>query len=181
MDDFTQNILLALLVLFVVHQISFRLLMDPAKYQERVTLRAVHRAFLDKPDKHHQPDALLPYRHNLNWDRLLNVYDLKLHRDAPRKFADLRSVWGIDEAEYTSEVRTHPSLFYALSVPRYEGHGRASVTRQASRARSSSTHATSTSCSSRLAAHSKTRSCTSTSSRPTLTTRTPTRALTSTA
>ncbi|KZV92301.1 SAICAR synthase-like protein [Exidia glandulosa HHB12029] len=112
MDDFTRNILIGLLVLIVAHQISFRFLIDPSKYRERVTIRAAHRAFHDdKPDRRHPPDALLPYRTNFNWDRALNLYDLKLRRDAPAKFAELRRIWAIDEEEYKREVQGEWSTF----------------------------------------------------------------------
>ena len=74
---------------------------------KRVTLRAAHAAFhSDKPDKRHPPDALLPYRYHVTSSKLMNLYDLELHRDAPARFAELRSIWGIEEAEYTREVRS---------------------------------------------------------------------------
>lgn len=98
----THYVLIALGGLVLMHQISFRLLWSPAKYKERVTLRAAHNAFIEDPDKLLR--ELQPYKHTLSWRRLLNLYELVLHRDAPARFAELRKMWGLDEEEYQREV-----------------------------------------------------------------------------
>jgi hypothetical protein len=103
MDQTTQYILLGVALLLILHQISFRLLMGPAAYKERVTLQAAHDAFKESAERGN--DELMPYQHHFNWRTLLNLYKMRLHRDAPAKFKELRRMWGIDEEEYSREVR----------------------------------------------------------------------------
>ena len=98
----THYVLIVLGGLVLMHQISFRLLWSPAKYKERVTLRAAHNAFGEDPES--LPQELQPYEHTLSWRRLLNLYELVLHRDAPARFAELRKIWGLDEENYHREV-----------------------------------------------------------------------------
>jgi hypothetical protein len=38
------------------------------------------------------------------WTRLSNLYRMKLHRNAPRKFEEARALWGVDEDQYRDEV-----------------------------------------------------------------------------
>jgi hypothetical protein len=102
MDPIIKYALIALGVLIVFHQISFRLFWNPAKYKETVTLRAAHKAF--KEDTRKLPLELVPYKWKIAWTRLFNLYQLKLHRNAPDSFKELRGVWNIDEDEYQSEV-----------------------------------------------------------------------------
>jgi hypothetical protein len=101
--SYPQIALIVVAAALVIHQVSFKLLVSPAKYKEAVTLRTAHRAF--KEDDSSVPaKQLVPYKHVFRWRTLLNLYALNLHRDAPARFAELRRMWGIDEDEYRKEV-----------------------------------------------------------------------------
>jgi hypothetical protein len=102
MDTLVQYGLIGLGVLILLHFISFRMLWNPTKYKETVTLYAARRAFLEDVDK--LPEDLVPYKWHTAWTRLANVYRMKLHRDAPRKFEEARALWGVDEDQYRDEV-----------------------------------------------------------------------------
>ncbi|KAH9839007.1 uncharacterized protein C8Q71DRAFT_747116 [Rhodofomes roseus] len=77
------------------------LFMLPVKYKEKTTLVAAHNAF--KEDEYKLPKGLAPYRHKTNLRRLLSLYDVELHRDAPQKFSELRRIWDVDEEDYVRE------------------------------------------------------------------------------
>jgi hypothetical protein len=102
MNPVVQYGLIGLGVLIVLHFISFNLLWNPARYKEQVTLRAAHRAFLEDDEK--LPTDLVPYKWHTAWTRLSNLYRMKLHRNAPRKFEEARALWGVDEDQYRDEV-----------------------------------------------------------------------------
>lgn len=110
MNDAIKYTLIGILVLLVVHQISFRLLWNPMRYKERVTLRAAHNAFEEESEK--LPRDLKPFGYTFRWRRVFNLYQLVLHRDAPEKFKELRELWGVDEEQYQQEVST----FYIVSM-----------------------------------------------------------------
>jgi len=77
--------------------------MSPVKYKEKTPLVAAHNAF--KEDESKLSKALVPYRHRIALRRLLSLYELELHRDAPLKFKELRRILGMDEEDYLKEVR----------------------------------------------------------------------------
>jgi hypothetical protein len=113
MDPLIQYALIGLGVLIFLHQVSFRMFWNPAKYKEAVTLRAAHRAFQEDPDK--LPEELLPYKWKTAWSRLGNMYDMKLHRDVPKKFEEARRLWGVDEDVYMQEVCSYFSYMRSRS------------------------------------------------------------------
>jgi hypothetical protein len=105
-----QYSLIGLAALVLLHLISFRMIWNPNKYKETVTLYAARRAFLEDAEK--LPEELVPYKWQTAWSRLANVYKMKLHRDAPRKFEEARALWGVDEDQYRDEV-TIKSAFHS--------------------------------------------------------------------
>lgn len=96
--------ILAALLLFI-YQFSFKLLLSPAKYKEAVTLRAAHDAFKeDVGSDGVKAKELVPYKRRWVPGRLMNLYAMKLHRNAPVRFQELRRMWGVDEEEYKRET-----------------------------------------------------------------------------
>jgi hypothetical protein len=92
----------ALVLVVLVYQLAVRVI-SPAAIKERATLAAAHAAFAEDADA--LPPDLVPYAPRTRWARLPRLYKLTLHRNAPRAFADLRRLWGIDEDQYRAEVR----------------------------------------------------------------------------
>jgi hypothetical protein len=119
MDPLAQYALIGIAVLIVIHLIGLRMLVSPQQYKEDVTLRAAHRAFLEDADS--LPEELVEYTWRTKWTRLLNFYSMKLHRNVPKRFEELRKVWGIDEDEYRREVSQTVIISLRLGCQRRPG------------------------------------------------------------
>jgi hypothetical protein len=118
-----QIVLGAFALVIALHQVSFMYLFNPTDYKKNVVIRAIYNAFKDPINDDDKSKQLVQYKYILRirnaalnnampvryhtvWSRLLNIYDLKLRRNAPQLFKELRQKWNIDEEEYSQQVTT---------------------------------------------------------------------------
>lgn len=102
MNDTIRYALYALVAALVLHRLAL-LALDPAAYTQRATLSAVRRAFRRAADIK-ESSELLPYSYYIHWPHFWNIYAVRLRTNAPARFVQLRSAWGVDEIAYRHEV-----------------------------------------------------------------------------
>ncbi|KAH7103858.1 hypothetical protein BKA62DRAFT_694869 [Auriculariales sp. MPI-PUGE-AT-0066] len=103
MNAFARYSFFAFLVLLIALLISRTWFVDPAKQQQHAALSAVRRAF-QRATTTKESSQLVPYKYHIHWPHLFSIYAIRLKLDAPARFAQLRSLWGIDETSYHDET-----------------------------------------------------------------------------